>query len=127
VAVLGPPDRVAVATVTEPADPTLVIGTGIAAGVMSEPDFEGLQNEIDAEARSVLERTCTALGLPDAERFVLLGSPGSSLCELAGSLPASVVVAGTRGHGGLRRAVLGSVSDYLVRNAPCPVLTTGER
>jgi nucleotide-binding universal stress UspA family protein len=32
-------------------------------------------------------------------------------------------VLGTRGHGGLRRAVLGSVSDHVVRNCPCPVIT----
>ena len=34
---------------------------------------------------------------------------------------------GSRGRGGLKRAVLGSVSDHIVRNAPCPVLVTGER
>jgi nucleotide-binding universal stress UspA family protein len=35
------------------------------------------------------------------------------------------MVVGTRGRGGLRRAVLGSVSDHVVRNAPCPVVVVG--
>jgi len=36
-------------------------------------------------------------------------------------------VVGSRGRGGLKRAVLGSVSDHLVRNAPCTVVVTGEQ
>ena len=55
---------------------------------------------------------------------MLAGSPGPSICELAAALPASVVVIGSRGRGGFRRAVLGSVSDHVVRHAPCPVVVT---
>jgi nucleotide-binding universal stress UspA family protein len=40
-------------------------------------------------------------------------------------LGARAVVLGTRGRGGIARALLGSVSDYVVRNAPCPVVVTG--
>ena len=39
---------------------------------------------------------------------------------------AAAIVLGTRGRGGFKRALLGSVSDYVVRNAPCSVLVTGE-
>ena len=56
----------------------------------------------------------------DAELFVVAGSPGHRLCELAEELPASVIVMGTSGRGGIRRAFLGSVSDHVVRNAPVP-------
>jgi nucleotide-binding universal stress UspA family protein len=33
---------------------------------------------------------------------------------------------GSRGHGGIRRALLGSVSDPVVRHAHCPVLVVRE-
>jgi nucleotide-binding universal stress UspA family protein len=124
-AVLGRSHRAVIATVLEPTDPTLVAGTGMAGGVMSPPEFAQLETERETGARTVLERTQTALDLPDAETTIVTGSPGRSLCELAETIPASVIVMGTRGIGGIRRAVLGSVSDYVVRNAPCPVLTTG--
>jgi nucleotide-binding universal stress UspA family protein len=124
-AVLGRSHRTVIATVLEPTDPTLVAGTGMAAGVMSGPEFVRLEEEREAGARAVVERTQSALELPDAETTIVAGSPGRSICELAATLPASVIVMGTRGLGGIRRAVLGSVSDYVVRNAPCPVLTTG--
>jgi len=124
-AVLGPADRIVIATVLEPGDPTLVSGTGMAGGVMSADDFDRLQRDREEGARAVLDRARSELGLPDAEALIVTGSPGHSLCELAETLPASVIVMGTRGRGGIRRAVLGSVSDHVVRNAPCPVLTTG--
>jgi nucleotide-binding universal stress UspA family protein len=52
------------------------------------------------------------------------GGPGPSLCRLAGDVQASAVIIGSRGRGGLKRALLGSVSDYVVRNAPCTVIVS---
>jgi nucleotide-binding universal stress UspA family protein len=124
-AVLGDADRVVIATVVEAADPTLLTGTGMAGGVMSPQDFERLEDDRDAAAREVLEAARATLGRGDAELLVVAGSPGPRLCELAEELAASVIVMGTSGRGGIRRAVLGSVSDHVVRSAPCPVLTTG--
>jgi len=42
---------------------------------------------------------------------------------LAKDLEADLIVMGTRGHGGLRRAIEGSISDVVVRCAPCAVMT----
>ena len=121
--VCQPADRVVVATVVESADPTLAVGTGMAGGVMSPGDVERLQDDRMAAAKVLLDATCERLGLAGAETAILDGQPGRALCDLAASLPASVIVMGTRGRGGIRRAVLGSVSDHVVRNAPCPVVT----
>jgi hypothetical protein len=37
-------------------------------------------------------------------------------------ISAGLIVMGSRGLGGLRRALMGSVSDSVVRHAHCPVL-----
>lgn len=123
--VLAPADRVVVATAVETADPMLVTGTGFAGGVMSAEELQRDVEQRHSSAQAGLDATCAALGLVDAETTIVLGAPGSALCDLAAALPASVVVLGTRGHGGLRRAILGSVSDHVVRHAPCPVVTVG--
>jgi len=50
------------------------------------------------------------------------GSPAEQIVTLANELRASLIFAGTHGRRGLRRAMLGSVAETLVRTAPCPVL-----
>ena len=122
-AVCQPADRVVVATVVETVDPMLSVGTGMAGGVMSPGEVERLHDDQVAAGKVLLDETCRRLGLTGAETAIVEGDPGRSLCDLAESLPASVIVMGTRGRGGFRRAVLGSVSDHVVRHAPCPVVT----
>ena len=117
-------DRVVVATVVEFVHPIDVVGTGVAGGVLSAQDAVRLDEESRRAGQEMLDETCSRLGVSDAETTVLDGSPGPALCELAETLGAGVMVIGTRGRGGLRRAVLGSVSDHVVRNAPCPVVIT---
>ena len=48
--------------------------------------------------------------------------PGQVINEAARQQKASMVVMGTRGLGTLRRTILGSVSDYVLHHAHCPVL-----
>jgi nucleotide-binding universal stress UspA family protein len=125
-AVCRPPDRLVVATVIDAVDPMLAVGTGMAGGVMSAAEVERLHEDRVAAAEQLVDDARSTLGLGDAETMIVEGDPGPALCDLAASLPASVIVMGTRGRGGLRRAVLGSVSDHVVRNAPCPVITRCE-
>jgi nucleotide-binding universal stress UspA family protein len=54
--------------------------------------------------------------------LVWAGEPGPAIIEAAESERADLVVVGTRGRGRIERLVLGSVSDHVVRHAPCPVL-----
>jgi nucleotide-binding universal stress UspA family protein len=48
--------------------------------------------------------------------------PGEALVQLANEERADLVIMGTRGLGRIRRTILGSVSDYVVHHAHCPVL-----
>lgn len=41
----------------------------------------------------------------------------------AETMPADLVVIGTHGHGGFERLILGSVTEKILRKAPCPVMT----
>jgi nucleotide-binding universal stress UspA family protein len=47
------------------------------------------------------------------------------LSELMRSLRTDLVVLGTHGRGGVKKVLLGSVSEEIVYSAPCPVLTVG--
>lgn len=124
-ALLGSVERPVVAMVVERVDPSLVLGTGFAAGVATPDEAEQMRRDRLAEADDSLGQVRAKLGLPTAERVVLENdAPGPALCDLAASLEAAVMVIGTHGHGGIRRAVLGSVSDHIVRHAPCPVVVT---
>lgn len=117
---------VIVATVAEELDPMLVTGTGFASGVMSADTFEQQRQDLDANATETARQVATTLGLTDPVIRVLHGDPAQQLCQLAADENASAMVIGSRGHGGFRRALLGSVSDHVVRHAPCPVIVTNE-
>jgi nucleotide-binding universal stress UspA family protein len=53
-------------------------------------------------------------------RHVVEGHPAFGLLEQAHG--ADLLVAGSRGHGGFVGALLGSVGQYCVQHAPCPVV-----
>ncbi len=56
------------------------------------------------------------------EPHLLIGQPGAAIVWLAEELSADLVLVGSRGLGAMRRTLLGSVSDSVVRHAHCPVL-----
>ena len=78
-----------------------------------------------AAAQEAIDDLVSMLALDGAEALVVLGEPGHEICQAAETLPASVVVLGTHGRGGIKRAIMGSTSDHVVRHSPCPVLVQG--
>jgi nucleotide-binding universal stress UspA family protein len=50
------------------------------------------------------------------------GEPGPAIVEAAEAEEVDLVVVGSHGRNRVERMVLGSVSDHVVRHAPCPVL-----
>jgi nucleotide-binding universal stress UspA family protein len=57
-----------------------------------------------------------------ARAHVRLGPPVEEIVGLADEIEAGLVVMGSRGMGGLRRLLLGSVSDGVSRHAHCTVM-----
>ncbi len=51
-----------------------------------------------------------------------LGDPGRTICEVAKSWNADLILVGRRGRRGLSEFFLGSVSNYVLHNASCSVL-----
>jgi nucleotide-binding universal stress UspA family protein len=50
------------------------------------------------------------------------GRPFEEICKIALEINADLIVMGTRGQSGLKRLLLGSTAERVIRFAPCPVL-----
>lgn len=78
----------------------------------------------DGDTRKELEKTITEnLEADDAatvQRSVVRGHPARALLDA--SAGAELLVVGSRGHGGFSGLLLGSVSQYVIAHASCPVL-----
>lgn len=75
-------------------------------------------------AEPVLRTTLSALGLPD-ERVateVQVGEPAEEIVDYARLEQIDMIVMGSRGLSPIKELLLGSVSDKVLRTAPCPVL-----
>ena len=68
----------------------------------------------------VLDKAVDAGHLASVHRHVSEGHPAQVLLDAAES--AELLVVGSRGHGGFTGMLLGSVSQYLVTHAQCPVV-----
>ncbi len=84
---------------------------------MEEEAEEAAKTNLEMQVQKIREASIevaaihTSVGFPDVE-----------IVGLAERLGAGLIVMGSRGLGPLKRALMGSVSDSVVRHAHCPVL-----
>src|ERR671916_702550 len=83
--------------------------------------YEQLAEESRALLRKLSWRVKVAGGTV-AGTHLRMGEADLEIVGLAKKLGADLIVMGCRGRRGIRRAVGGSVSDAVIRHAPCPVL-----
>jgi nucleotide-binding universal stress UspA family protein len=119
---LGRDHHYVLVTVADAPDPDVLSGTGHAGAELTAEEFDLAVGAAHETARRVLTEAEERLGLVDVEVRVVGGEPGAAICELADEVSAGAIVLGTRGRGGITRALLGSVSDYVTRTAPCTVV-----
>jgi nucleotide-binding universal stress UspA family protein len=131
VSLVGSADHIKLVAVADTVDPSLADdATGHAGSTMTHSEVEEQHRDARSQGHSAVAATKAALetqrisAMERVETFVIDGDPGPALCRFAEEVNATAVVVGSRGRGGIRRAVLGSVSDYVVRNAPCSVVVT---
>jgi nucleotide-binding universal stress UspA family protein len=88
-----------------------------------------LLERVESEAREFLDRQAEEISSAGGKvggTRVLLGNAPAEIVKLAEELRAGLTVLGSRGLGGVRRALLGSVSESVVRHAHNPVLVVRE-
>lgn len=91
-----------------------------------DPELEGrLRERAEHDARETLGEQVQKIedaGGKVAEAYPKVGRPDVEIVRLAEELEAGLVIVGSRGSGPFKRDALGSVSESVVRHAPCPVL-----
>lgn len=100
-------------------------GWGYDGGRIAVESAEAAVAAERADAERILGALKTELeaaGVKSVRTAVVEGHAGMAIVDAAAAERADVVVMATHGRGGLGRAVLGSVADYVVRHAKCPVL-----
>ena len=87
----------------------------------SEKLYEHIEEQSRERLRELSWRVKVAGGTV-AGSHLRMGAVDLEVVALAKELQADLIVMGCRGHRGIRRAIQGSVSDGVIRHAPCPVL-----
>jgi nucleotide-binding universal stress UspA family protein len=92
-------------------------------GLIDKPDYANAERLRDRLA-SVIEALPSRFQMPDAKVFahVRVGSADDEILDLAREIEADMIFVGTHGATGVKRLLLGSVAESIVRHAHCPVV-----
>ena len=102
-----------------------VVDTSVALGGDTGIPPNVLIAEAEREGKKLVAGFRERLSLPASTlQFVQSGSPPGEIVKAATEWAADLIVIGSHGRAGLRRALVGSVAEGVMRHAPCPVLVT---
>ncbi|GEJ55990.1 universal stress protein [Anaeromyxobacter diazotrophicus] len=97
--------------------------TASATDVLVAPPelFDQAVREAERELERLRAQAAAATDRP-VRSEILMGRPAETLVQWAREHPCDLIVVATHGRSGLKRLVLGSVAEKVVRAAPCSVL-----
>jgi nucleotide-binding universal stress UspA family protein len=108
----------------------------LVAPLLSAPEYDAMafasaapREEVEREGRRQLDAQVKRIegsGATVAGAHFRTGRSDERILALAEEIGAGLIVVGSRGLGGISRALIGSVSDSVVRHAHCPVLVVRE-
>lgn len=84
-----------------------------------------VSQEIDEAMRAGARQALHDHGAVEGVQIVthaLIGDPAHVIVDIAGDVDAELIVVGSHGRRGIKRLVLGSVAEQVMRAAGCPVL-----
>jgi nucleotide-binding universal stress UspA family protein len=93
----------------------------------NDAPVDSLRQSLRATAEEVTDDAvdrATEAGV-DATAEIRIGVPHVEILDYAGDCGADLVALGTHGRRGIRRALIGSVAERVVRRSDVPVLTVG--
>jgi len=95
-----------------------------ALGALGAPFYQEKLTEQMTHARAALDRALAVSNdhAVEADEEILEGDAAEHIVELARGRDAAVIVIGSRGHGAVKGALLGSVSSAVLHRADRPVL-----
>jgi nucleotide-binding universal stress UspA family protein len=86
---------------------------------------EAVKKEVGDRAQRILDdqvKQIEAGGVTVAQAHLRIGRPDEEIVSLGEEIGTGLVVMGSRGLDRIRRTLMGSVADSVVRHAHCPVL-----
>jgi nucleotide-binding universal stress UspA family protein len=107
--------------VTVAEDPYLATDYTLHFPEAAERHRREVQEEVQAMLDGQVERV-QETGGKVAQTHLKVGRADDKIVSVAEEVGAGLIVMGSRGQGGIRRALMGSVSDSVVRHAHCPVM-----
>jgi nucleotide-binding universal stress UspA family protein len=95
-------------------------GTG--AGMLVSSGVEDDNRSIGQEILNSYEETAKERGLQNVRMLLQMGDAAKRIMETASEVKCELLLLGSRGRGGFKDLLLGSVSHKITNHADCPVL-----
>ena len=96
---------------------------------LSFAERTGVDDEVRAQLKIFIEAGLRAAGVSamKVNAHVYPGDPATEILRLAEDVSADLIVVGTHGRVGVKRLLMGSVAEKVMRQAGCPVLVMRPR
>lgn len=94
-------------------------------GIISVPfNYPKITEELIQVKTKFLDAFVSAIGIDDKdiEKVILHGEPSDKIIDFANKEKIDLIVMGRRGFSKIRRFFVGSVTQRVISDAPCPVL-----
>ncbi len=109
-------------TVAIPSQATMEVELASYPGMQDVPSLNPWPRAEQAYQQKLAPLAANIVDVPVSTE-ARVGPPGAAIVNAAIDHKADLIVMGTHGRSGLSRAIMGSTAEYVLRHAPCPVLT----